>query len=60
MFEKESFDKILHKKFRQCVYSANMANSRSRGRVFMGHDASMELGGSLKITADQNSTSYKK
>ncbi len=41
------------------VYSANLANSRQRGRVFMGHDASMELGGSLSVTADINSTRYK-
>ena len=40
------------------LYSANLANSRSRGRVFMGHDASMELGGSMSITADNNSTKY--
>jgi len=42
------------------LYSANLASSRNRGRVFMGHDASMELGGSIKITVDENSTRYKK
>jgi predicted dehydrogenase len=42
------------------VYSASLANSRSRGRVFMGSDASMELGGSLNITADVDSVRYKK
>jgi len=42
------------------IYSADLANSRSRGRVFMGHDASMELGGSMNITADADSTRYKK
>ncbi len=42
------------------LYSASLANSRQRGRVFMGHDASMELGGSLSITADFDSTRYKK
>jgi predicted dehydrogenase len=42
------------------IYSADLANSRSRGRVFMGHDASMELGGSLNITADADSTRYRK
>jgi predicted dehydrogenase len=41
------------------VYSASLANSRSRGRVYMGHDGSMEVGGSLKILADGNSTKYK-
>ncbi len=42
------------------LYSAMLANSRSRGRVFMGHDASMELGGAINITVDANSTKYKK
>jgi len=42
------------------LYSANLACSKNRGRVFMGHDASMELGGSIKITVDENSTRYKK
>ena len=41
------------------VYSANLACSRQRGRVFMGHDASMELGGTISITADYDSTKYK-
>ncbi len=41
------------------LYSATLANSRQRGRYFMGHDASMNLGGSLTITADRNSTKYK-
>lgn len=42
------------------LYSANLANSRDRGRVFMGHDATMELGESLSIKADYDSTRYKK
>lgn len=42
------------------TYSANLASSRQRGRVFNGHDASMELGGSATITADYDSTQYKK
>lgn len=42
------------------MYSGCLANSRQRGRVFMGHDASMELGGTLTITADNDSTKYKK
>ncbi len=41
------------------IYSADLANSRNRGRVFMGHDASMELGDSMKIIADRDSTKYK-
>jgi predicted dehydrogenase len=40
------------------TYSANLASSRQRGRVFNGHDANMELGGSLSITADWDSTRY--
>jgi predicted dehydrogenase len=40
------------------LYSGNLASSRGRGRVFMGHDASMELGNTAIITADQNSTRY--
>ena len=28
--------------------------------MFIGHDASMELGGTIQITADRNSTRYKK
>ncbi|MBC8402309.1 MAG: Gfo/Idh/MocA family oxidoreductase [Candidatus Marinimicrobia bacterium] len=42
------------------LYSATLANSRQRGRVFMGHDASMEVGDVLKVMADQSSTRYKK
>uniref|UniRef100_UPI0035656E3F Gfo/Idh/MocA family protein n=1 Tax=Mariniphaga sediminis TaxID=1628158 RepID=UPI0035656E3F len=40
------------------VYSASLANSRQRGRVIMGHDASMEIGGSLSVTPDGDSTRY--
>jgi hypothetical protein len=41
-------------------YSGNLASSRDRGRVIMGHDASMEIGSSLQITVDNNSTRYAK
>jgi predicted dehydrogenase len=41
------------------VYSATLANNRKRGRVIMGHDASMELGHDLVIKADPRSTRYK-
>jgi predicted dehydrogenase len=41
------------------LYSATLSNSRERGRVFMGHDASMELGNTISITADGDSTRYK-
>jgi len=42
------------------LYSASLASSLNRGRIFMGHDASMELGSSVNITVDGNSTRYKK
>ena len=41
------------------VYSATLASNRKRGRVIMGHDASMELGNDLVIKADKRSTRYK-
>jgi len=41
------------------VYSASLANSRHRGKVFMGHDATMEVGGGLTVTPDPQSTRYK-
>ena len=42
------------------LYSGCLANSRSRGRVFMGRDASMELGSSVQIKVDNDSERYKK
>ncbi len=42
------------------IYSASLASSRNRGRVFMGHDASMELGSTLKVTIDYDSTRFQK
>ncbi len=41
------------------LYTASLGSSRNRGRVFMGHDASMELGGSMIIKADRDSDKYK-
>ncbi|MFC1639886.1 Gfo/Idh/MocA family protein [Gemmatimonadota bacterium] len=41
------------------VYSSTLANGRNRGMVFMGHDASMQVGGSLTVTADRSSTRYE-
>jgi predicted dehydrogenase len=41
------------------TYSGNLASSRDRGRVFMGKEAYMELGASLKVTADRESLRYK-
>jgi len=40
------------------LYSATLASSRDRGKVFMGHDASMEVSDILMITADRNSDRY--
>jgi predicted dehydrogenase len=40
------------------LYSATLASSRDRGKVFMGHDASMEVSNILSITADRNSERY--
>lgn len=41
------------------LYSATLASDRPRGRVFMGHDASMELGNTLTMKVDPRSTRYK-
>jgi predicted dehydrogenase len=41
------------------IYSASLASSLSRGRVFMGHDGAMEVGGSLKVVVDRDSTRFK-
>jgi predicted dehydrogenase len=41
------------------MYSATLANSRNRGKLIMGHDATMELSNSMTIFADRNSTRYK-
>jgi len=42
------------------LYSASLGSSLSRGRIFMGHDASMELGSAINIKADGESPRYKK
>ncbi len=41
------------------VYSATLANGKDRSRVFMGHDATMEVMQNLTVTADWESTRYK-
>ncbi|MBI3983416.1 MAG: Gfo/Idh/MocA family oxidoreductase [Gemmatimonadetes bacterium] len=41
------------------VYSATLANGRNRGMVFMGHDASMQVGTGVVVMADPSSTRYK-
>lgn len=42
------------------MYSGNLANSFQRGRVFMGHDATMDFAGTIKIKVDSDSTRYQK
>jgi len=41
------------------TYSGNLASSKDRGRIIMGNDGFMELGASLKVTADRESLRYK-
>lgn len=41
------------------VYSATLASGRNRGMVFMGHDASMQVGTGVTVMADPSSTRYK-
>lgn len=41
------------------LYSATQANERNRGKVIMGHDATMEVSSSLIVKVDQRSTQYK-
>ncbi len=57
----DTFQSVLEFPDRQftMLYSASLANSRSRGRVFMGHDASMIVGNNLEIIANSDSTQYK-
>ena len=40
------------------MYSATLANSRFRGRVFMGNDASMEVGSDIKVIANSDSPQF--
>ncbi len=41
------------------VYSATLASGRHRGKLFMGHDATMEVGSGLTVSADHSSTRYE-
>lgn len=41
------------------LYSATLSSQKNRGKVIMGHDAWMELGESLFVYADPESTKYK-
>lgn len=40
------------------LYSATLASSKDRGRLFMGHDGSLEVGNNLKLTIDRDSLQY--
>ena len=42
------------------LYSATLANQFSRSRKIMGHDATMDVGNTLKITVDPQSDQYRK
>ncbi len=41
------------------VYSATLANGRGRGKVIMGHDATMEVGSGVTVIAESQSTRYE-
>ncbi len=41
------------------LYSSTLSNNRDRGKVFMGHDASMEVGANLTVYAGRESTRYR-
>jgi predicted dehydrogenase len=40
------------------LYSATLANGAYRGLQFMGHDATMEVSGTLSVSAERDSTRY--
>jgi len=56
----DTFNSVLEFPDREftMIYSASLANSRGRGRVFMGHDASMLVGSSVKVIPNHDSTRY--
>lgn len=41
------------------LYSATLSNGKWRGRVLMGHDATMEVDNGLRVTADGSSTRFR-
>ncbi len=41
------------------LYSATLASEKNRGKVIMGHDAYLELGDTLIVNVDPQSTRYK-
>lgn len=40
------------------VYSATLSSGRGRGKVFMGHDAAMEVGSGVRVLAEPQSTRF--
>ncbi len=52
VFEFDEYDLAM-------MYSATLANSKSRGKVIMGHDGSMEVSSSITVYADRDSTRYR-
>ncbi|MCT4589630.1 MAG: Gfo/Idh/MocA family oxidoreductase [Carboxylicivirga sp.] len=42
------------------LYSASLANDHYRGKVLMGHDATMKMENTLEIFPDNRSTQYRK
>ncbi len=41
------------------MYSATLASDRDRGKIIMGHDGNISIGGELTVYADPESTKYK-
>ncbi len=41
------------------IYSATLANGNDRGRMFMGHDATMTVGNDLHVRIERESTKYR-
>lgn len=52
VFEFDEYDLAM-------MYSATLANSKSRGKVIMGHDGHLEVSNSISVYADRNSTRYR-
>jgi predicted dehydrogenase len=40
------------------LYSATLSSNRNRGKIIMGHDATLEIGENLHVYADTQSTRY--
>jgi len=52
VFEFDEYDLTM-------IYSATLASSKDRGKVLMGHDGYMEVGNTLTVYADRDSTQYR-